>query len=284
MAAYRHPQSLSTTAHDEAQRGRLLLLPREHGAWGIVLIPFLTAAAITKQLTPEVLLALVAVLLVFIGRYPLELLLIPVANHRAGHPARQRVWLSFWVYALAAAVTGFVLVAVYELYALLWLALLGGLFFALRVWQGRHGADRDMVAEVFGSVGLTLSALVAWVAATGGVDSTGWLVWILHAAFFGSGIVYVKSRIRTRLAMHNPEAARTAGCSMCFQLLVLLFVVALVFARWVAPLVVVPFALASLRAAWGLHDHSSFVLRRLGWNEMALSVVFAAFVAMSFLL
>jgi hypothetical protein len=283
MAAYSHPQNLSTTVHDEVRKGSLLLLPREHGAWGIVLIPFLTAAAITKQMSPEVLLALVAVLLVFIGRYPLELLLIPVANHRAGHPARQQVWFSFWVYAIAAAITGFVLVFIFELFALLWLALLGGLFFALRVWQGRRGADRDMIAEVFGSVGLTLSALVAWVAATGGVDQAGWLVWILNAVFFASGIVYVKSKIRSRLALHNLEAARTASCSMCFQLLVLLFVVALVFVRWVAPLVVVPFALASLRAAWGLHDHSSFTLRRLGWSEVALSLVFATFLALGFL-
>ncbi len=280
-------QSTPRLNHSNAPAGFLpeasLLLPREHGAWAIVMIPFLTAAAIVSGGTVEIFLAFLAVLLIFMGRYPLELLLIPAAYVRAGRPDWALVWRSLWVYSLLAIGAGAGLIFVYELYALLWLALLGGLFFGLRVWQGWHKQDRETVAEAIGAVGLTLSGLVAWVAATGSVDRTGWLVWLLNAAFFCSGIVYVKSRLRVRLALHHPEDARLVGCSMCFQLLVLLFVVALVFVRWVAPLVVVPFALASLRAAWGLHDPGIFTLRRLGWSEMALSVMFAAFVAMGFL-
>ena len=281
------PEAGTTMAGSSAASGHtrppLLLLPREHGAWGIVLIPFFTAVGVSGRLTPATLLGLLAVLLVFAGRYPLELLLIPGSYVRGGRPGRRLILRSLWFYSLAAATAGVVLVVRYRLYALLWLALLGGLLFGLRVWQGRRGSERNLFAEVAGTAGLTLSGLVGWVSATGGMDRTGLVVWALNCAFFCSAIVYVKARIEAQRALHHPEEPQSAGCTMGFHLVVLLFVLLLVFAHWVTPLVVAPFVLATVRAAWGLHGRKAFTLRRLGWNEVALSLVFAGFLMLAFL-
>lgn len=54
-----------------------LLLPREHGAWGVLLIPFLTTAAIGRRADAPVMLCLAAVFLLYLARHPLEFLLAP---------------------------------------------------------------------------------------------------------------------------------------------------------------------------------------------------------------
>ena len=137
--------------------------------------------------------------------------------------------------------------------------------------------------QLTGASGLSLSALVAWVAATGGLDSTGFLVWALNAAFFGCGILYVKSRIRARLAVGQAEAGAMAAVTIAFHVAVVMFVLGLVWRGWIAPMVVVPFVLAAVRAMWGLSTKQKWLsLPRLGWSEVALSLVFAAVMVFGF--
>lgn len=261
----------------ELSRAWTAALPREHGAWTILLISFLTAAAIAGRWTAPVLVALVVVLLTFVARYPLELMLVPGTYLRAGKPDRAFVARLAGIYGFLAATSGLFFVLHWKLYQVLLLALLGALLVGVRILSGRRGADRGVVAELIGASGLSLSALVAWVAATGGLDSTGWLVWALNAAFFCGGILYVKSRIRARLAHHQGEAGALAGATIAFHFAVVIFVLVLVWFGWIAPLVAVPFVLAAARAQWGLSNKQRLsALPRLGWSEVALSLVFAA--------
>jgi len=257
--------------------------PREHGAWAILLIPFLTAAAIAGRWTAPVFMALVVILLAFVARYPLELLLVPATYLRGGKPDRAFIARLAWIYGSLAATAGLFFILHWKLYQVLLLALVGGLLAGLRVLRGRRGADHGLLAELTGASGLSLSALVAWVAATGGLDSTGFLVWALNAAFFGCGILYVKSRIRVRSSHRRPEAAAMAAAALAFHFAVVIFVLALVWIGWIAPMVVVPFILAAVRAKWGLSNKQRwFALPRLGWSEVALSLVFAVLLILGF--
>jgi hypothetical protein len=259
-------------------------LPREHGAWGIVAVPFLTAVAIAGQWSLPVVLTALAVLGAFLARYPLELLLIPNSHLRAGRPERRSLVVAASAFSLFTLLIGLALTVVWKLQLLWWLALAGGALFALRVWQGRRGGDRSLTAELVGTSGLTLSALAAWIAATGTLDLTALWVWWLNALFFGSGVLYVKSRLQARRAVSRPDEARTGSLAVAFHILILVFVAAMVFARWLSPLIVVPFLLAAVRAAHGLRSatETPFALRRLGWSEVGLSILFAAFVILGF--
>lgn len=259
------------------------LWPREHGAWGIVSIPFLAAVAIAGRVNAAVLVGALAVLLAFLARYPVELLLIPASHRRAGRPEPAQLRRRAWLTSFLAAAAGLALVFLWKLYVLLWVALAGLALFGLRVWWGRRGADRSLALEVLGSVGLTASALVGWAAATGGLDRMGLLVWGLNAVYFACGIVYVKARIRARLARHQAEPAgfTVARAALAAHLLALALVAGLAWVRWISPLVVVPFVLAAARAGWVPSD-KTFALRRLGWSEVALSLVFAVFLTLAF--
>lgn len=259
------------------------LLPREHGAWGIVLIPFLTAVAIAGRLTPAVGLALAAVLLAFIARYPLELLLVPELYRRAGSPPRDRARRLAWAYSLAAAALGGLLLLRWQLYLLVPVGLLAGLFFFFHLWAGRRRSDRGWAAELLGTMGLTLSGLAGWIAATGTLNGTGLLVWWLNCVFFCAGIVYVKSRLRGRLAVHRPELQQAAHFMLVFHAVVVVFVLAVVSLRWVSPLILLPFAVAAARASWAVRRTGQpFALRRLGWMEVGFSIFFAAFLTLGF--
>jgi hypothetical protein len=249
-----------------------------------VAIPFLTAVLIAERFSLAVGLTALAVLGAFLARYPLELLLIPNSYLRAGRPERRPLLVAAWAFSLLTFFLGLALTLIWKLYLLWGLALAGLGLFALRVWQGRRSGDRSLTAELVGTAGLTLSALAGWIAARGSLDPTALWVWALNALFFGSGVLYVKSRIQARRAASRPDEAGTGRFAVVFHILVLLFVAAMVFARWLSPLIVVPFLLAAVRAARGIRSaaETPFALRRLGWSEVALSVIFAVFVVLGF--
>ncbi len=261
----------------------MLLVPREHGAWAMLTIPFISAVAVVGEWNLRVFTALVFVLFAFSARYPIEMLVIPSSYSRAGRPDRGRVRRSAWLYFLAAAIAGFLLVVVWSFYQLLWVGLAATFLFGLRIQQSRSGADRELSTEVMGAVGLTLTAFVGWIVSAGSVDKNAALVWGLNFAFFCSSILYVKARIRAlsarRRGVEDPYAKRV----FWVHLLVVAFVISLAFARWVSPVVVVPFALAALRAILGQRDRQgTFSLKRLGWSEVVLSLVFAGFLVWGF--
>jgi hypothetical protein len=256
-------------------------LPREHGAWGILLVPFLTAVLVAGRLTPAVPLALAAVVLAFLARFPLEVLLAPAGREARVGPELARARHFAWVYGLGLLGTGAVLVGGWKLYLLVPLGGLAGALFGLHIRAARRGSERRLGEELLTTSGLTLSALAGWIAATGGVDGRGLLVWVLNATFFCAGVVYVKSRIQARRAGLRGEDRFPRGVVLGFHLLLVALASALVALRWASALVVVPFALAAARASWGLRRSGQpFALRRLGWSEVGLSLLFAGFLAL----
>lgn len=260
-------------------------LPREHGTWAILLIPFLTATAITGTLNPAVGVALLAVLLTFLLRAPLATLLLPGEGRPDGRTtATARRWVA--LYGTGAILAGLALVVVWHRLQLLAVAALALLLFLLHLREVRGGAVLGWPAEGLGTLGLTLSALVAWIAATGVLTATGLLVWLLNAAFFLAGLVYVKLRIRSLAAARKPElGSPQAGARQVlqFHLGIVLLVAGLVLGQWASPLVLVPFLLATGRAGWGARRFGQrFAVRRLGWSEVAHALVFGVLLVLAF--
>lgn len=250
-------------------------LPREHGAWGILAVPFVTAAAIAGSFSLAVVLAFAVVLLVFLARGPLEAALL---TDEARKPLRLAL-----AYGLPATVLGLGLLLVWKLYLLLPLGGLAVLIFMLHLWAVRARKAHYAAAQLLGTTALTLSAPVAWIAATGGLDSTGALVWLLNWIFFCCGVLYVRERIRLQQAARRGATVPAGWWASLVNILALGVVAALVWAGQTSIWIVVPFGLAAARAAWGLRAAGQpLALRRLGWSEVLLSLFFASFLTLGF--
>jgi len=258
-----------------------LVLPREHGSWGILLVPFVTGVAVTGEWNLPALLALVAIVAVFLGRPSLELLIagkggLPSPSERA---VAVKGCVLFAGLATAATVP---LLAVYGRWLLLWLAMVAvGAFAVYLGWHDeRKRAARGGAEQLAATFGLTLTSLAGYGAALGRFDARGLLVWVLQAFFFLGGVLYVRYKVRAIPARDRLETLadriRFAWPVIAYHLLLVGLLVSLAVNRRLSWAVPFAFAPALLRAGYGLARLGErFAIRRLGWSEVVHSLLFA---------
>jgi len=214
-------------------------MPREHGAWGILLIPFATAAGLADVWSLPVALLLVSILCFYIARTS---------------------WLKQdyrWTAALLAGSVVCVLPLLF-VWKLWWLAGFGAVAAPLAFRR----TERSVVMQLLAVLGLTLTAPAAWYAATGKLE---YRLWLLNLLYFAGGVFYVKMHIAT--AMARKPAGR-------WPVVIYHGALAGILAWWPVGLAFVP---VIVRAFVGAVRVSPVLrIKRLGWTEVAYSLVFAA--------
>lgn len=262
------------------ERRLALILPREHGAWGLLLVPMITGASVAFRESGHmlpVLLLLIAALALFWLRTPVESLLGTSAMRAQTAEERRAV-------ATLVAVLG--AVAGLALGMLLWgwqnplLWLIGtaaGAAFVGQALLKKLGRGTRMLAEIVGTIGLTASGPAAYYVITGKFGVTAWIVWIANLIFAGDQIHYVQLRIHTaRVAGFGAKLRR----GWTFAAGQLLMTVALTIACLLG---VIP-AIASIAFSpllfrgwyYFIQAPSPLVVRKLGWNELSHAVAFCA--------
>jgi len=251
-------------------------MPAEHGAWGILIIPFLVAAALAGVWNIPLLLTAIAALSLFILRGSIE--------QQGGYKMlRDPAHFSLFLIGLAA---GLPLAFVYDRWQLI---LVGHIAIPLYAIQKRiartdphtRKEKRSLVAELLGVGILTLTAPAAWIAARSRLDAQGYQVWLLNLLFFIGGILYVKYRVRA-IAAHRQFGDVREKLAFAWPVVVYHLMIVVFLAAWIVlasfPLaVILAFIPAVLRAnALLLHLGQRFPIKRLGWTEVVHSVVFAA--------
>jgi hypothetical protein len=234
-----------TTAVRERSINRLTSkppMPREHGAWGILLIPFATAIGVAGVWNLPVSLLLVLILCFYIARTSLL-----KRNYR---------WTAIFLTGSAACA-----VPLFVVWKLWWLAGFGVIAAPLAFRK----TERSVVMQLLAVAGLTLTAPAAWCVATGTLD---YRLWLLSVLYFAGGEFYVKMHIA--VAMARQPAGRAP---VLIYYGALAGVVAL---WWPVGLAFVP---AIVRAFVGVARLSPVLrIKRLGWTEEAHSLVFCGLV------
>jgi len=258
-----------------------LRMPAEHGAWGILLVPLVCSAGLAGRWNWPLLLVSLCALSLFLLRGSVE------AN---GHwkAVFQPVHLAL---AGLGLLSGLLLVLLYECYQLVSIGLLAAALYLIqhRLAVGRafRKEKRSLAGELVGVVLLTLAAPATWIAALGRLDRWGAQVWLLNLLFFLGGVLYVKYRVRG-IAAHRSfqslsEKAAFAWPVVVYHLLVLGFLVGCVLLQSFPLAVVLAFLPSALRANGLLwHLGRRFPIRRLGWTEVAHSLVFAMLLILTF--
>jgi hypothetical protein len=179
-----------------------MVIPREHGAWGMLLVPLATGAVVALHgggNAGALTLFLVAALSLFWLRTPVESWLGTSAIKAQTERERRIVLRTILaITALALACTA----------ALLWtgnrdLIAIGAvvaLVFGLQAVVKKLGRKGRMPAQIIGAIGLSSSAAGAYYVATGRLDRTAITLWLANWLFAGDQVHFVQLRIHSSKA------------------------------------------------------------------------------------
>jgi YwiC-like protein len=268
----------AVTARAQLERRRSLILPREHGAWGLLLVPMITGAAIalrgSSNLFPFLLL-LTAALTLFWLRTPLESLLGTSALRAQTSEERREVgFVAAYLAAVAALSLGMLLWVGHN--SLLWPLGAGaaGAFVAQALLK-KLGRSARMLAEVVGTIGLTASAPAAYYVITGKFGPTAWTLWLANLIFAGNQIHYVQLRIHTARVAGLREKLARGWAFAAGQLIMTLALTVACVSGLIPAFASLAFAPVMFRGwFYFIQKPSPLVVRRLGWSELAQAIAF----------
>jgi len=270
----------------QQERLRSLVFPREHGAWGILLVPLVTGAWIgfeTGRGILPLLLFLVACLALFCLRTPAEIWLEP-SPLRAQRPAeRQAVLYSIFAYAALATVAVAYLLGHDRAYGLLILGAVVGALFIAQALLKKLGRPTRMTAQLIGSLGLTSTAAGAYYVVTGRLDSQAWVLWGANWLFAANQIQFVQLRIHSARAAGLAEKFARGRIFLAAQFLTLILLVAAWRAGGLPGAAALAFAPALIRGfLWFLRRPAPLEIYRLGYGELANALAFGALFILGF--
>ncbi|MFB3917402.1 MAG: YwiC-like family protein [Terriglobales bacterium] len=267
-------------------RTRLLVFPREHGAWGILFVPLATGAAVGLWLggTPTpILLLVIAAFALFCLRTPVESLLGSTPM-RAQTPDEKR--------AVAAVIVLFAAIATAALFALLWrgqhrylltIGAAAAALFAAQIFVRKLGRGARMASQLIGAAGLTLTAPAAYYVVTGVVDGRAIALWLANTIFAGNQIHFVQMRIRSaRLQSRQEKLAQ--GRAFLVGQIAMIVLLAVAWSFTLLPgLVFAAFIPVLLRGVlWFVRKPEPLAVHRLGLTELAHAIVFGILLILAF--
>ena len=270
------------------ERKRALILPREHGAWGLLLVPMVTGAGVafreSNHVVP-VLLLLLAALALFWLRTPVESLLGTSAIRAETKDERR---------AVAIAIAGLAVAAGLGLGSLLWagrnpaLWLIGVAAVAAFAGQAllkKLGRRTRMLSEMVGTLGLTASGPAAYYVITGKFDATAWIIWIANVIFAGDQIHYVQLRIHTA-RIQGFRAKLKRGWTFAAGQLVMTVTLTIACLLGLIPAIASIAFSPLLFRGWFyfVQRPAPLVVRKLGWNELSHAVAFCVLFISAFAL
>jgi YwiC-like protein len=268
----------ASVLHSGSGRNRSLLVPREHGAWGILLIPLFTGASAGLLVGGDsknlVALTLVALALFWL-RTPLE-------GWAGTAPVRARTPGEFQLVRAAAVLL--TAIAISGLIWLLWdgqnrgligigcaaaIAFLAQLL-VRRMWKGARTA-----AQMVGAAGLTSTAPAAYYAVTGHLNTIAWSLWAANLLFAVNQIQYVQLRIQAARVSSRREKL-VAGRGFLAQQLLLAALIAVGCSagmfRWYGAIAFLPALVRGF--VWFAQRPGPLAIHSLGKSELAYACLF----------
>ncbi len=183
-------------------------LPREHGAWGLLLQPFVAAVVLARFWDWRLLPALALVVLGFILKDPLVVLARQHWVWRTRNP-QTPVAVRWLVYELVAI--GICLVPLLPSTPLAPLAILALAALSMTlvaVWFTLRNKQRSVWLQIVSAGGLTTSALLVALLATGQIPGWAWQLWAVLALHAAAAILTVHARLRMKIAARGGAPKR----------------------------------------------------------------------------
>ena len=268
-------------------RIRALVIPREHGAWGLLLVPLFTgvvAGYASEHRIWPLLLFTVTALSLFWLRTPLESLI--GTSSLTANTERER-WTALIASTLLATLATTCLAGLMWKGQNLQLLLLGGataLAFLIQSVLRNLGRKTRMAAQLVGAIGLVCTAPAAYYIGTGRLDKRALILWLANWIFAGNQIHFVQLRIHSARATTFSQKLAHGKFFLLAQPVLFASLVFAAFWRVIPPLAIVALFPALLRGTlWFFTKPEPLDVRRLGWSEMKQGVAFGLLLAVAFI-
>jgi hypothetical protein len=267
-------------------RLRSLVFPREHGAWGILLVPLVTGAWIgltTGRGFFPLILFITASLALFCLRTPAEIWL-ETSPLRPQTPAeRHAVLVSIFAYAAIAAIALGLLLGRERATGLLLLGAVVGVLFVAQALLKKLRRQTRMAAQLLGSLGLTSTAAGAYYVVTGRFDATALILWGANWLFAANQIHFVQLRIHSARASGPADKLARGKGFLAGEMIT----AGLLLAAWrtggLPGAAALAFAPALLRGLfWFLRRPAPLEIYRLGYSELAHALAFGVLLILGF--
>lgn len=268
-------------------RARALIVPREHGAWGLLLVPLFTGVAAGfapgYRIGP-LFVFMVGALSLFWLRTPVESLLGTGALK--AHTSRERR-TALLASSVLTVVSGACLAGLMWNGKNLQILLLGsaaGLAFATQALLRRLGRQARMAAQLVGVIGLTCAAPAAYYIGVGRLDERALVLWAANWAFAANQIHFVQLRIHAARAATFSEKIARGRTFFLAQVVLLVVLILAVFLRVAPSLTIIAFVPVIVRGTqWFFSKPEPLDVKRLGWSEMKQGVMFGIFLSIAFI-
>ena len=276
---------ISTVPHS---RLRAMVVPREHGAWGMMLVPLATGAVIAARTavnSTALIILLIAALSLFWLRTPLE-------SWLGTSPIKAQTNYEYGL--LMKTIVAIGVVAAGNVAALLWnghnrgLLIIGGvaaLAFAAQAGVKKLGRKGRMPAQIIGAIGLTSTAACAYYVATGRLDRTAVALWLANWLFAADQIHFVQVRIHSSRAETLGDKLRPGMGFLAGQTGLIVAIIAACRLKVFPAAIVLAFLPILLRGTiWFARGRQPLDVHKLGYSELAQALVFGALLCAAFLL
>jgi 4-hydroxybenzoate polyprenyltransferase len=256
-----------------------LKLPKEHGAWAMLYVPFALGVAVAGRVNWPVLLLLLSATAVFISR---ESLLVYWRARARGRDAAE-AGRTLLLYLALAAAFGSLLIFALKFFWLIPLGMAGAALLLINGKQATRMEERVVTGEIMAIAGLTMTAPAAYYAASGRWEMTAFWLWLLSALYMASSVFYIKLRVyRLNPRKHAEQRQSLRSCAFYHSFLIVALP-ALIFAGSLGLLAFIAFAPALVRTFWGMFKPKTKApLTRAGILEIVYSMIFLICAALNF--
>lgn len=257
-------------------------LPKEHGAWAMLILPYTVGVAVGGGLTGRTLVGFLGMLLLFLSRQPL---FMSLKGRRSGRDSLRVIKKRFGPSVILMAGGGMLLYlwlsVRHGLFGLLVLGFIAAIIFSFHTFLALNRKERTSQAEILGVSLLTLSAPAGFIISRGGIAKEAFVLWILHALYFSGSVFYVKMRkkaVLLRREMRFPKNINLAKECLAYVLMLILILSILFFAGYVPVMILLAFVPMVAHTLWGIFVlRPKFEIMKQGIILTALSILNAIF-------
>ncbi len=276
------------TSTIQNSRLKTLVVPREHGAWGMLLVPLVTGAAVAANTGingSALAWFTVAAMSLFWLRTPVESWLGTSAIKAQN--AGERGYVLRRIAALGA-------LSIVSVGALLWngrhrdliaIGLVAAAAFGAQAVVKRFGRIGRMPAQVIGAIGLSSTAAGAYYVATGCLDRAAVALWLANWLFAANQIHFVQLRIRSSRAAGFEQKLKQGFPFLFAQIVLLGAILAGRRVGFFPAFIAIAFLPVLFRGtSWFVRRPQPLDLHKLGLSELSQALIFGALLCAVFLL